>query len=115
MKRTKDLFHLWSGETEDRADELAEAKDAPIPADQEDLHGQDSPGAEAEGVSATDPFGLYLHQMGSIPMLNRQQELELAGRLERLRGRYRHAALCSAKILTQVADTFERIQAGDLP
>jgi RNA polymerase primary sigma factor len=73
-----------------------------------------SASSEIEGGSASDPFGLYLKQMGSIPMLNRQQELELAGRLDRLRRRYRRAALCSFTVLTRVADKFEHIREGDL-
>src|SRR5205085_2531633 len=46
---------------------------------------------ESEGQSPDDPLGLYLRQMGSIPLLSRQQELDLAQRLETARRRYRHA------------------------
>jgi RNA polymerase primary sigma factor len=53
--------------------------------------------------------------MGAISMLNRQEELELTCRLERLRRRYRHAALCSTSVLPQVVKLFERIQAGEAP
>jgi RNA polymerase primary sigma factor len=63
--------------------------------------------------AVTDPFGLYLRQMGSIPRLNRAQELELAERLERLRARFRHAGLCSAFVLGRVVETFESIRAGE--
>jgi RNA polymerase primary sigma factor len=57
---------------------------------------------------------LYLRQMGAIPLLNREQELALAKRLEQKRGRYRHAALSNWRTLTLVVETFERVQAGDL-
>jgi RNA polymerase primary sigma factor len=70
---------------------------------------------EVEGVSASDPFGLYLQQMGARRLLTRKQELELTQRLDRLKRRYRHAALCSAAVLARTADTFARIQAGELP
>jgi RNA polymerase primary sigma factor len=68
-----------------------------------------------EGQSPDDALGLYLRQMGAIPLLTREQELVLAKRLERVRTRYRHAILCSWETLGWVADTFERVQAGQLP
>src|SRR5262249_51392318 len=64
--------------------------------------------------SPDDALGLYLRQMGAIPLLNREQELILARRLEWTRQRYRHAALWSWETLAQVVDSFERIQAGTL-
>jgi RNA polymerase primary sigma factor len=64
--------------------------------------------------AADDPLSLYLQQMGSIPLLSRTQELELAQRLERLRARYRHAALWNWDMLAQVMETFEHIRSGEL-
>ena len=66
-------------------------------------------------IAASDSLGLYLTQMGSIPMLKRPQELELTARLERLRRRYRHAAPWSAHVLTRVAERFERVRTGEVP
>src|SRR3954454_13565147 len=103
MKHDDDHVRTWDGEWEDQAVTLADDDDRLAPAVADD----------GDGISASDPFGLYLHQMGSIPMLSRPQELELAERLEKLRKRYRHAALCNAAVLTRVAETFERIQAGE--
>jgi RNA polymerase primary sigma factor len=68
-----------------------------------------------EGQSPDDALGLYLRQMGAIPLLNREQELSLARRLETARRRYRRAAFFSWLILRRVVDTFERVQAGKLP
>jgi RNA polymerase primary sigma factor len=59
-------------------------------------------------------LAIYLREMGSIPLLDRKHEQELAGRLAELRRRYRHAALCNSSVLAQVLDTFEKIQAGQL-
>jgi RNA polymerase primary sigma factor len=67
-----------------------------------------------DDTSGDDALTVYLKQMGSIPMLTRPQELALAERLETLRNRYRHAALCSGGILAKVVETFARIQAGGL-
>jgi len=53
--------------------------------------------------------------MGAIPLLNRDQELTLARRLERLRGRFRRAALSNWDALGKVVELFGRVQAGTLP
>lgn len=126
MKRYENLFPSWDNEKADQLVDLSERDDLRQSADPEaalEKHNlEDGESAEptvnpeeVESFSATDPFGLYLQQMGSIPMLNRQQEVELTSRLDRLRRRYRHAALCSAPVLAQVVKLFERIQAGELP
>src|SRR5262249_48462774 len=72
-------------------------------AESEDNHGPD------------DALGLYLRQMGAIPLLSREQELALAKRLEEKRRRYRVAALSSWHTLRRLVETFERVQAGQLP
>jgi len=78
----------------------------------------EAPAAAAEdaeldtGNAPDDALGLYLRQMGAIPLLNRDQELTLARRLERLRGRFRRAALSNWDTLSRVADLFGRVQAG---
>ncbi len=61
-----------------------------------------------------DALGLYLRQMGAIPLLTRQQELDLARRLERARERFRRAAMLNWSILDRVLDTFTRVNAGQL-
>jgi RNA polymerase primary sigma factor len=63
---------------------------------------------------ADDTLGLYLRQMGSIPMLKRPAEIEVASRLERVRTRFRFAALRSSFILHRAYHTFAAVQAGQL-
>lgn len=70
---------------------------------------------EHDAQAPDDTLGLYLRQMGAIPLLNRKQELDLAQRLERARQRFTHAALCNWRIQTQVLNLFDKIQAGQLP
>ncbi len=71
--------------------------------------------AVAEDESAPDDaLGLYLRQMGAIPLLDRHQELALAQRLERQRQRFRRAALANWRTLHKVVQTFERVLAGQL-
>jgi RNA polymerase primary sigma factor len=84
--------------------------------DAEDEEEVEAP-AEAEEEShggADDALGLYLRQMGAIPLLNREKELALARRLEDARRRFRHAALTSGRILGRVLQTFEAVQEGRL-
>jgi RNA polymerase primary sigma factor len=84
-------------------------------ADQHDERADvDAAAGDAAGVSASDPFGLYLNQMGSIPMLKRKDELALTMKVDRLRRRYRHAALSSVFVLQRIVETFERIRAHEL-
>ncbi|HEV3256070.1 MAG TPA: sigma-70 family RNA polymerase sigma factor [Gemmataceae bacterium] len=82
-----------------------------------DAGGHGGPGEGAEGEAAQSPddaLGMYLRQMGAIPLLSRQQELELARRLERRRERYRRAAFSNWEMLAKVAETFELIRAGKM-
>lgn len=65
------------------------------------------------GGGSDDALGLYLKQMGAIPLLNRADELRLATRLESARRRYRRAALANWFILERVMTTFRRIKAGE--
>jgi RNA polymerase primary sigma factor len=73
-----------------------------------------APGAEEASHSPDDGLSSYLKQMGSIPLLDRQEELELVTRLDTARRRYRHAVLWNWGVLAQAADTFERIRSGEL-
>jgi len=73
-------------------------------------------GLEGEDAHAPDDaLGLYLRQMGAIPLLDRKQELALAERLEAKRRRYRLAALCNWRSLTLMVDLFERVLAAQIP
>ena len=72
------------------------------------------PSDEDAGQSPDDTLGLYLRQMGAIPLLNRKEELDLAQRLETARRRYRHAALLNWPVIRRVVETFDRVRAGEL-
>jgi RNA polymerase primary sigma factor len=61
-----------------------------------------------------DALGLYLKQMGSIPLLNRDTELILARELEKVRDRYRHAVLSNPFILRRLAEIFDLVRQGKL-
>jgi RNA polymerase primary sigma factor len=67
------------------------------------------------GHGPDDALGLYLRQMGAIPLLNRSHEIEVAQRLERSRNRFRMSALRSQFILRKALLMFEKINAGQMP
>lgn len=84
--------------------------------DEEGLDAELTPAEQEELGSrgADDTLGLYLRQMGSIPMLKRPAEIEVAARLERVRNRFRFAALRCGFIVNRAVHTFSAIQAGQL-
>jgi len=92
----------FAAEESDEADEADEEPAAATEFEGEDAHAPD------------DALGLYLRQMGAIPLLSRDQELALAERLELKRRRYRHAAMMNWRSLACIVDTFERVRAGQL-
>jgi RNA polymerase primary sigma factor len=62
-----------------------------------------------------DALGLYLRQMGAIPLLTRDKELSLAQRLEFHRDRFRSAALLCPRVLHRMLEKFEQIAAAQTP
>ncbi len=72
---------------------------------------EDQP-AEHSGGGVDDALGLYLKQMGSIPLLNRERELRLAKHLENTRRRYRRASLFNWVMLRKVYEKFQEVKAG---
>ena len=79
-----------------------------------DLHEIVAEEAES-GQSPDDALGLYLRQMGAIPLLNRTNEIEVAVRLEKARDRFRMAALRNRLIIRKAVALFEKIEAGQTP
>jgi RNA polymerase primary sigma factor len=71
--------------------------------------------AAAQGAGVDDALGLYLKQMGSIPLLSRDRELALAQHLEIGRRRYRRAVLFNWVSLRRIQEKFQEIAAGITP
>jgi RNA polymerase primary sigma factor len=64
---------------------------------------------------ADDALGLYLKQMGSVPLLSAQREATLTRAMGRLRQRYRRAALFNWPAIARVVEIFQTIGAGGPP
>ena len=88
--------------------DIAPAFDADEPAQADEA-------AQASISGPDDALGLYLRQMGAIPLLSRAEELALAKRLEITRTRFRRAALFNWIVLKRVVQLFETIEAGEIP
>ena len=101
--------HLpWEEQARDFAPEEPDEELPLLDEAAEALEGEDTHAAD-------DALGLYLRQMGAIPLLDRKQELALAQRLETKRQRYRLAALCNWRTIGLMVGTFERVLAGQTP
>ncbi len=65
--------------------------------------------------SSSDPIRMYLSQMAEIPLLDRDEEILLAKKIEITRKRFRRNLLRSFYALEATVKTLEKVQAGELP
>jgi RNA polymerase primary sigma factor len=93
-------------------DELPLEQEVAEDEDEDDEGEEPAEHHDADDHGPDDALGLYLREMGAIPLLNRDEELRLAKRLEHARDRYRHAALLCPGILQRLHATFIRIHQG---
>jgi RNA polymerase primary sigma factor len=70
---------------------------------------------DEESRRIDDPVRMYLTQMGSIPLLKREEEIALAKKIEVTRKRFRRKVLECDGALRQVVDTLRRVHQGELP
>ncbi|HEY7152322.1 MAG TPA: RNA polymerase sigma factor RpoD [Gemmataceae bacterium] len=70
---------------------------------------------EGDSRRIDDPVRMYLTQMGSIPLLKREQEIALAKKIEVTRKRFRRKVLECDGALVQVVETLKRVHLGELP
>ncbi|MEL7484555.1 MAG: RNA polymerase sigma factor RpoD [Planctomycetota bacterium] len=62
-----------------------------------------------------DPVRMYLSQMGSIPLLSREEEIRLAKKIETTRMIFRRRALESDYIIQQAVETLKAVDQGSMP
>ncbi len=109
--------HAPNGHADD-AVEAVEADDLDAEEVAEEVVPDEVPVGEVEegedDHAPDDALGLYLRQMGAIPLLSRDEELLLAQALEHHRSRFRHATLASWRTLARVVEAFERVNRGQL-
>jgi len=95
----------WDSETHDPLDPSLFEGAAAESSGSSESEGYYSPGSD-------DALGLYLKQMGSIPLLKRDEELNLARRLETARMRFRRGILFHLPVLNSILHVFEEVADG---
>ena len=100
-----------SGETDDEPDEISDE-----PSDDEDDDGELT-AEDLDEISRRidDPVRMYLTQMGEIPLLTRDQEINLAKKIEITRKRFRRKVLECDYALRLVVDVLKKVNDGELP
>jgi len=101
---------LASGDLDDEPDDdLAEE---PLEDEETELTTED-----LEDISRRidDPVRMYLTQMGEIPLLTREQEINLAKKIEVTRKKFRRKVLECHFALALVVDVLKKVNEGELP
>ena len=71
--------------------------------------------AESSGKRIDDPVRMYLTQMGTIPLLTRDEEIRLAKKIETTRMIFRRRCLESDSAIMQGVETLEQVHRSELP
>ncbi len=96
---------------------IVDEADTDLPPHLKIFNGEESmPAAPTEMPKLTnDPIRLYLSQMCEIPLLNRDQEIALAKKIEITRRKFRRAVLGNDFALRQTVEVLRKVAAGILP
>src|SRR5436309_3412540 len=100
---------LASGDLDDEPDDLV---DEPVDEEDGELTMED---LDEISRRIDDPVRMYLTQMGEIPLLTRDQEINLAKRIEITRKRFRRKVLECHFALALVVDVLKKVNDGELP
>jgi len=91
----------------------AHEKSLPLPEEEEEMESEEAV-LETERSRVDDPVRLYLREMGRVPLLNRDQEIELAKKIESGRFKVCRALALSNTALKEIARLVEKLEMGHL-
>jgi RNA polymerase primary sigma factor len=100
----------------DDTDDLEDAEESRphlLGDDLEDEYG-DSQLTTDSDARIDDPVRIYLMQMGEIPLLNREEEIRSAKRIERTRRHFRDASLANDFVLQGATTLLRKVRDGEL-
>ena len=101
---------LASGDLDDEPDD--DLADEPLEDEESELTPED---LDEISRRIDDPVRMYLTQMGEIPLLTRDQEINLAKRIEITRKKFRRKVLECHFALALVVDVLKKVNDGELP
>jgi RNA polymerase primary sigma factor len=101
---------LASGDLDDEPDD--DSADEPAEEEEAELTPED---LDEISRRIDDPVRMYLTQMGEIPLLTREQEINLAKRIEITRKKFRRKVLECHFALALVVDVLKKVNEGELP
>jgi RNA polymerase primary sigma factor len=93
----------------------AEPTEEPEAEEDDDRDFDDTPLLEPGARRIDDPVRMYLSQMGTIPLLTREEEIRLAKKIETTRMIFRRRCLESDYVVQQAVETLRLVHTGDLP
>ncbi len=123
--RMSPLPHVGIDEAESHqdlffADELGGESEEPqeVGLDEEEIESLEEEGKEDEGTEkapgGSNSVALYLREMGAVPLLTHEREVELAKQMEEGRTKILEAVLCSSVALGYALNVAEKVERGEL-
>jgi len=76
---------------------------------------EDAANDDSNAKRIDDPVRMYLSQMGSIPLLTRDEEIRLAKKIEMTRMLFRRRCLESDHVVMQASEILRQVMTGEMP